>query len=101
MSKKLYVGNCPFSLTDASLEAIFSKCGKVESAKIIIDRESGRSKGFGFVEMATAEEAQRAITEINQTEHGGRELKVSEARPQVPRENNRFSSGRAGSRSRY
>ena len=100
MSKKLYVGNCSFSLTDASLETLFAQCGTVASAKIIMDRDSGRSKGFGFVEMATEEEASAAISQLNGADCEGRALKVSEARPQAPRENRGggFGGGNRGGR---
>lgn len=96
MNKKLYVANCPFSLNDSGLEAIFAQCGTVESAKIITDRDSGRSKGFGFVEMSTNEEAERAISELNNSEHDGRAITVAEAKPQAPRSNNRFGGGGFG-----
>lgn len=86
MGKKLYVGNLPYSTDDAALEAQFSECGKVESARVITDRDSGRSKGFGFVEMSTDEEANAAIEKFNGTPMGGRNMTVSEARPQAPRE---------------
>ena len=81
MGRKLFVGNLPFSCTEDSLSEIFSAAGTVESVRIITDRDSGRSKGFGFVEMATDEEAQRAIDEINGKDMGGRALTVNEARP--------------------
>ncbi|HRK08744.1 MAG TPA: RNA-binding protein [Pseudobdellovibrionaceae bacterium] len=87
MGKKLYVGNLPFSATDESLADAFAKCGTVESARIITDRESGRSKGFGFVEMSTDEEAQNAISQFNGSDWGGRPLTVNEAKPMAPREN--------------
>lgn len=86
MGKKLYVGNLPFSATDDSLAQIFSQAGNVASAKIITDRDSGRSKGFGFVEMTTDEEAASAISKLNGTDFEGRNMNVSEARPMVPRE---------------
>ena len=87
MGKKLYVGNLPYSATDESLTETFSQCGTVDSAKIIMDRDSGRSKGFGFVEMSTDEEAQNAISKLNGQQLGGRAMNVSEAKPQAPREN--------------
>src|SRR5689334_10947657 len=86
MGKKLYVGNLPFAATDQILHDTFSQVGKVESAKIIMDRESGRSKGFGFVEMSTEEEAQTAIEQFNGADYDGRAMVVSEARPMAPRE---------------
>lgn len=96
MGKKLYVGNLPYSATDESLAQTFSQCGTVDSAKIIMDRDSGRSKGFGFVEMASDSEAQEAISRLNGTELDGRAMNVSEARPQAPRENRGGGGGRGG-----
>lgn len=96
MGKKLYVGNLPFSATDTSLKQIFAESGTVESAKIITDRESGRSKGFGFVEMANDDEATEAISKFNGTDLDGRALTVSEARPQAPRENRGFGGSSGG-----
>ena len=80
MGKKLFVGNLPFSTSSADLEAMFSEVGTCESASVITDRESGRSRGFGFVEMASNEEAAKAIAAINGREIGGRQLNVSEAK---------------------
>jgi RNA recognition motif-containing protein len=88
MSKKLYVGNLPYSATDQTLTDAFSQCGTVESAKVIMDRDSGRSKGFGFVEMSSSSEAQTSIQKLNGTQVDGRAINVSEAKPQAPRENN-------------
>ncbi|MBH1988647.1 MAG: RNA-binding protein [Myxococcaceae bacterium] len=85
MGKKLYVGNLPFSATDDMLVQTFSSCGDVESAKVIIDRDSGRSKGFGFVEMATDDGAQEAISKLHGQSLDGRSLTVNEARPMAPR----------------
>lgn len=85
MGKKLYVGNLPFSVTEGSLSDYFSQSGAVESCRIITDRDSGRSKGFGFVEMATDEEAQKAVDDLNGKELDGRALTVNEARPEQPR----------------
>lgn len=87
MSKKLYVGNLPYSANDQSLIDAFGECGSVESAKVIMDRDSGRSKGFAFVEMSTSEEAAKAITRFNGVDWDGRAMNVSEAKPQAPREN--------------
>jgi RNA recognition motif-containing protein len=102
MGKKLYVGNLPYSVTDDRLREIFSTVGNVESAKVIIDRDSGRSKGFGFVEMMSDEEAQAAIAQINGMQEDGRAMNVSEARPQAPREGGGggggFRSGGGGGR---
>src|SRR3954447_21225825 len=86
MGKKLYVGNLPFSATDQILTDTFSQCGKVESSKIIIDRDTGRSKGFGFVEMSTDAEAADAISKFNGADYDGRAMTVNEARPMAPRE---------------
>lgn len=99
MGKKLYIGNLPYSATEQVLVDTFTECGTVESAKIIVDRESGRSKGFGFVEMSTDAEAQEAINKFNGAEWEGRAMTVNEARPMAPRENNRgggFGGGRSG-----
>ncbi|MCC7290737.1 MAG: RNA-binding protein [Phycisphaerales bacterium] len=89
MGKKLYVGNLPYSITGSDLEQLFSAHGVVQSAEVITDRDSGRSKGFGFVEMSSAEEAQAAITALNGQQHDGRALTVNEAKPKE-------SSGRGG-----
>ena len=86
MGKKLYVGNLPFNSTDESLQEIFAQAGSVQSAKIITDRDTGRSKGFGFVEMASDQEAADAIQKFNGAEYGGRNMTVAEARPMAPRE---------------
>lgn len=85
MGKKLYVGNLPYSTTNESLTSTFSECGTVESVKIITDRDTGRSKGFAFVEMSSDEEAQEAIDKFNGFEIDGRALTVNEARPMQPR----------------
>lgn len=90
MSKKLYVGNLPYAANDANLQEWFAEFGNVESAKVITDRDSGRSKGFGFVEMSTNEEATKAINELNGAEVGGRELRVNEARPREDRGSRRY-----------
>jgi RNA recognition motif-containing protein len=86
MGKKLYVGNLPFSTTEQDLNNMFSQCGTVESAKIIMDRDTGRSKGFGFVEMSSDAEALAAITKYNGQDFNGRPLTVNEAKPMAPRE---------------
>lgn len=100
MGKKLYVGNLPFSVTEPSLQALFAQVGSVESAKIITDRDTGRSKGFGFVEMSSDSEAEESIRRLNGTEFEGRALNVSEARPQAPREGGgRMGGGGGGFRS--
>ena len=77
----VYVGNLPYSMTDAKLEETFSSYGTVDRAKVIVDRVSGRSRGFGFVEMSNGEEAKAAIEALNGTELDGRTLVVNEARP--------------------
>ena len=86
MGNKLYVGNLPFSATDDSLREMFGQAGQVESARIITDRDTGRSKGFGFVEMSTEQEASEAIRKFNGAELDGRSLTVNEARPMAPRD---------------
>jgi cold-inducible RNA-binding protein len=86
MSKRLYVGNLPYSITEDSLQEIFAEAGPVESVKLITDRDTGRSKGFAFVEMGTDEGAERAIAEFNGHKVEGRALTVNEARPQQPHE---------------
>lgn len=85
MSVKLYVGNLSFSATDQELEDLFSQAGQVSSASIITDRETGRSRGFGFVEMETQEAAEAAISQLNGYELAGRAIVVSEARPKESR----------------
>ncbi|MBT3980852.1 MAG: RNA-binding protein [Bacteriovoracaceae bacterium] len=85
MSKKLYVGNLPFSATEQTLHDKFSQCGTVDSAKLITDRDSGRSKGFGFVEMASDDEAQGAIDKFDGQDCEGRAMKVNIAKPMEPR----------------
>ena len=85
MGKKLYVGNLPYSATEATLRELFAPLGEVTSVSIITDRDSGRSKGFGFVEMATEAAAQQAIAQINGKNLDERAITVAEARPQVDR----------------
>ncbi len=85
MAKRLYVGSLPYSVNDDQLKEHFSQAGTVESASVIIDRMSGRSKGFGFVEMSTDEEAQAAIDMFNGKDFDGRNLVVNEARPMTER----------------
>ena len=91
MSTKLFVGNLPYNLTDDSLNNTFAQAGSVVSAKVILDKVSGRSRGFGFVEMSTEEEAQKAISTLNGTEIDGRKIFVNEARPQTERSDRRDS----------
>ena len=85
MGKKIYVGNLSYSANDAALQDLFSVHGTVVSAEVIMDRASGRSKGFGFVEMGTNEEAQAAISALDGQDVGGRPLKVNEAKPREDR----------------
>ncbi len=96
MNKKLYVGGLSYSVTDSQLQQLFAGIGTVESAKVITDRDSNRSRGFGFVEMGTQEEAEKAIASLNGTQHEGRSLTVNLSKP---RENN--SRGGGGYRDRY
>lgn len=83
MGKKLYVGNLPYSVSDSQLEEMFSAHGNVQSAQVIMDRDTGRSKGFGFVEMGSSEEAEAAINALNGMDQAGRPLTVNEARPKT------------------
>lgn len=105
MAKKLFIGSLAYSVTQAQLEELFAQAGKVESAAIIIDRETGRSKGFGFVEMSTDAEATEAITKFNNYNLDGRAMVVNEARPQAPRPSfggggdRGFGGGSSGGRS--
>jgi RNA recognition motif-containing protein len=85
VGKKLYVGNLTYKVSDSDLEGLFSQFGTVQSAQIIQDRETGRSKGFGFVEMDTEAQAQAAIQGLNEQEHDGRRLTVNEAKPREDR----------------
>jgi cold-inducible RNA-binding protein len=85
MGNKLYVGNLPYSFRDSDMEQAFSQYGSVQSAKVMMDRDSGRSKGFGFVEMSNDAEAKAAIEGMNGHDVGGRGLVVNEARPMEPR----------------
>ena len=105
MAKKLYVGGLSYGTTEDALKELFSQAGTVESATIIIDRMSGRSKGFGFVEMSSDEEAQKAIETLNGKELDGRSLTVNEARPMEDRPKRDFDRGGrggfGGGRNRY
>jgi len=94
MGKKLYVGNRGYGVTDGDLTKMFEPHGTVESAQIIMDRETGRSKGFGFVEMKTDQEAKNAIAALNGQDSGGRALTVNEARPREERPKRGGSGGR-------
>lgn len=96
MGKKLYVGNLPYSVSSSDLEAMFTPHGTVESAEVISDRMTGQSKGFGFVEMASDDEAQSAIEALNGQDQGGRALTVNEARPRESRGGSGGGGGRGG-----
>lgn len=85
MSTRIYVGGLPYSVTEQELSDLFSQHGTVESARVISDKFTGQSRGFGFVEMKTDEEAQKAISALNGTQMGGRTITVNEARPQEQR----------------
>lgn len=100
MGNKLYVGNLSFTITEQTLSDQFAQFGTVESVKIITDRDTGRSKGFAFVEMASDDEARAAIEKLDGTEFEGRQLKVNEAKPMAPRSNNRSGGGFGGNRGR-
>jgi RNA recognition motif-containing protein len=97
MSMKLYVGNLAFQTTSEELQELFSQAGTVESASVVEDRETGRSRGFAFVEMASREEGEAAINQLNGKEFGGRALTVNEARPREDR-GNRGGGGGGGGR---
>jgi RNA recognition motif-containing protein len=99
MGKKLYVGNLPYTMTDGELRGLFEPHGTVQSAQVIMDRDTGRSKGFGFVEMGTDAEAQAAIQALNSSDIQGRALTVNEARPK-PESGGRGGYGGGGSRGR-
>jgi cold-inducible RNA-binding protein len=99
MGKKIYVGNLPFSATNESLSELFASFGSVDSSKIVTDRDTGRSKGFGFVEMSDSSAADAAIEKLNGSDFGGRSLTVNEARPMEKREGGGgFGGGRGGDR---
>jgi len=110
MGKKLYVGNLSYNVDSSALEQLFGAHGTVESAQVIADRDTGRSKGFGFVEMSSDAEAQAAIAALNGQEHGGRTLTVNEAKPREDRPRGGgggggggrggFGGGRGGGRDR-
>src|ERR687893_1565653 len=95
MSMKLYVGNLSFQTSSSDLQDLFAQAGTGESASVVEDRDTGRSRGFGFVEMATKEEGEAAISQLNGKEIGGRSLTVNEARPREDR-GNRGGGGRGG-----
>ncbi len=97
MNNKLYVGGLPYSVTEGQLQEIFAAHGTVESAKVISDKFTGQSRGFGFVEMSSGEEGQKAIDGLNGTQLDGRTLVVNEAKPMVKRDN----AGGGGGRERW
>ena len=97
MAMKLYVGNLAYSMTDSDLETLFAQYGTVQSAQVIMDRDTGRSKGFGFVELSSAQEGQAAIQALNDQDVNGRKLTVNEARPREERSGG-GGGGRGGSR---
>ena len=109
MGSKLYVGGLPYSATESQLTSLFAEHGTVESARVIADKFTGQSRGFGFVEMSTAEEAKAAITALNGSQMDGRSLTVNEAKPMEPRSGgagggggSRFGGGGGGrDRTRY
>ena len=101
MGKKLYVGNLSYSLGDSELQQIFQAHGSVQSAQVIMDRDTGRSKGFGFVEMGSDQEAQAAISALNGKEIEGRALTVNEARPKTEGGGGRGGGGGGGGRGGY
>jgi RNA recognition motif-containing protein len=106
VAKKLFVGNLPHEITNDELQKLFEEFGTVDSANVIMDRATGRSKGFGFVEMSSEEEAEKATEAMNGKEVGGRALTVNEARPPKERNggfrnNNRSRGGFGGDRRRY
>jgi RNA recognition motif-containing protein len=94
VSTKLYVGNLSYNITNDQLGQLFAQAGTVIEAVVINDRDTGRSKGFGFVTLSSEEEAQKAIATLNESEYEGRKLVVNEARPQAPRENRPYNKDR-------
>ena len=103
MSMKLYVGNLSFQTSSEDLQQLFGQAGTVESASVVEDRDTGRSRGFGFVEMSSPEEGKAAIEQFNGQEVGGRALNVNEAKPREDRGSSRggFGGNRNGGNSRY
>jgi RNA recognition motif-containing protein len=99
VGKKLYVGNLTYNVNESDLEALFSQYGTVQSAQIIVDRDTNRSKGFGFVEMGSDAEAQAAIQALDGHDHDGRNLTVNEAKPREPRSGGGGYGGGGGGRS--
>ena len=101
MGKKLYVGNLSYNVSSSDLEQLFSQYGTVQSAQVIQDRDTGRSKGFGFVEMSDDNAARTAINELHEKDHDGRALTVNEARPREERSGGGGRGGGGGGRDRY
>ena len=101
MGSKLYVGNLSYNTTSSDLEQLFGQYGTVQSAEVISDRETGRSKGFGFVQMGSDQEAQAAIDAMNGQQHDGRNLTVNEAKPKEPRSGGGYGGGGGGGRGGY
>lgn len=99
--KKLYVGNFAFSMTEAELRSLFEPFGKIESITLATDRDTGRARGFGFVEMTDDGEAEKAIAGLNGKDSGGRALNVNEARPKTERSEHRGGGGGGEKRRRY
>ena len=93
MSRKLFVGNLPYETTEQDLEALFGQAGAVETVTVVRDRMTGRARGFAFVEMANDEDAEKATTQFNGHQLGGRALTVNEARPEAPRGGGGFGGG--------
>src|ERR1043166_4042856 len=101
MNNKLYVGGLAYSVTDAQLQELFAAHGSVESARVITDKFTGQSRGFGFVEMASGNEAQAAISSLNGTQYEGRTLTVNEAKPMARRDDGGGRGNRQGGRNRW
>lgn len=101
MSNKLYVGNLSFRVTSEDLQEYFAAAGTVDSANVVIDRETGRSRGFGFVEMATEDDANNAIAQFNGQEYDGRNIVVNEARPREDRGGGNRGRGNHGGGNRW
>ncbi|SRR5437870_495576 len=101
MGNKLYVGGLPYSVTEGRLQELFATHGTVQSAKVISDKFTGQSRGFGFVEMSSGDEAQNAISALNGTQFDGRTLVVNEAKPMAKRDNSSGRGDRDGGRNRW
>ena len=100
MSTKLYVGNLPYQTTESDLQTLFESAGEVASINIVRDRATGQARGFAFVEMSDASGAQKAISELDKYQYGGRNLTVNEAKPMTPRSNGGGFGGGGGGRQR-